>query len=311
MCNVSVIIPVYNTQDFVEAAIRSIMNQTLSDIEIIIINDSSTDNSLKILERLKKEDPRIRLFSQTNSGQAVGRNKGLSEATGKYVYFMDSDDLLDADALQLCYSSAEKDQLDLVFFDAESFSESGIDSRGYTYDRCGKLEDKIYSGPEIFAELLATDQFRVAPWLQVIRKQFLTDIHLVYEKVTHEDELFTTLLFIQAKRVGFINRKFFHRRLRSNSVVTTPFSSKNMEAYYYIADKIISFAGRYQVEAPECRLLKTRAKNVIQASLFKARTFPFGKRLKIFRYCTGKYPGLVDADRYLAFLFPQLTKIKG
>lgn len=310
MCKISVIIPVYNTQEFVESAIRSIQTQSLRDIEIIVINDGSTDNSLNILETLRANDPRLKLFSQQNSGQAIARNKGLSEAKGTYIYFMDSDDILESDALELCYNYAETEQLDLVFFDAESFSEAGIDSTGYTYDRCGMLTKKVYTGPEIFGELMLKDQFRVAPWLQIIRKKFLDEINLTYEKVTHEDELFSTLLFIQARRVGFINRKFFHRRLRSNSVVTTPFSSKNVEAYFYITDKLLSFSERYPAGSAERRLLTLRAKNVIQASLFKARSFSLKRRTAIFRKCIHKYPGLVGKDRYLLFLIPLLSKIK-
>lgn len=310
MCKISVIIPVYNTQEFVESAIRSIQTQSLRDIEIIVINDGSTDNSLNILETLRANDPRLKLFSQQNSGQAIARNKGLSEAKGTYIYFMDSDDILESDALELCYNYAETEQLDLVFFDAESFSEAGIDSTGYTYDRCGMLTKKVYTGPEIFGELMLKDQFRVAPWLQIIRKKFLDEINLTYEKVTHEDELFSTLLFIQARRVGFINRKFFHRRLRSNSVMTTPFSLKNMDAYFYITDKLLLFAGKYPTESTEKTLLNIRAKNVIQGALFRARSFPFRERVEIFRKCLNKYNNLIETSRYVAFLFPQLSKLR-
>lgn len=310
MCKISVIIPVYNTQEFVESAVRSIQEQSLKDIEVIIINDGSTDNSLNILRRLESEDSRIRLFSQPNSGQATGRNNGMKEASGKYIYFMDSDDLLESDALELCYDYAEKEHLDLVFFDAESFSEAGIDPKAYEYERCPDLPDKVYTGPEIFDLLMTKDKFRVAPWLQIIRRDFLLRIRLSYEKVTHEDELFTTLLFIQARRVGFINRKFFHRRLRSNSVVTTPFSAKNMDAYIYITDQIIRFALKYPKNAHERKLLLERAKNVIQGALFKARTFPVSKRIEIFGKCLNKYNNLIETSRYVAFLVPQISKIK-
>ena len=89
---VSVIIPVYNTEEFVEEAVRSIMNQTLQEIEIIVINDGSTDGSLSIIERLAKEDKRIRTYTQQNQGLSATRNKGNEYAQGKYIYFMDSDD---------------------------------------------------------------------------------------------------------------------------------------------------------------------------------------------------------------------------
>ena len=105
MCipKVSVIIPVYNTEKYVRQAVESILLQTLKDIEIIIVNDGSTDGSMTILEELAAQDERIKLFSQENQGLSVTRNVGLSHSTGEYVYFMDSDDLLTGDAVAKLY----------------------------------------------------------------------------------------------------------------------------------------------------------------------------------------------------------------
>ena len=100
---VSVIIPVYNTELYIKQTVESIQKQTLYDIEIIIINDGSTDNSLSLLLELSKQDHRIKIFSQENQGLSISRNTGLEKASGEFVYFMDSDDLLEKDALEICY----------------------------------------------------------------------------------------------------------------------------------------------------------------------------------------------------------------
>ena len=92
---VSVVIPVYNTEKYVREAVESIMNQTLRELEIIIINDGSTDNSLQVVEELAAADSRIQVYSQANQGGSVARNAGIARAYGKYIYFMDSDDYLD------------------------------------------------------------------------------------------------------------------------------------------------------------------------------------------------------------------------
>lgn len=89
---VSIVIPVYNTEVFVEEAVRSIMDQTLRDTEIIIINDGSTDTSLDIIQKLSEEDTRIQIYSQENQGLSATRNRGIALASGRYIYFMDSDD---------------------------------------------------------------------------------------------------------------------------------------------------------------------------------------------------------------------------
>ena len=147
MCipKVSVIIPVYNTEKYVRQAVESILLQTLKDIEIIIVNDGSTDGSMTILEELAAQDERVKLFSQENQGLSVTRNVGLSHSTGEYVYFMDSDDLLVSDTLLKCYVKCKEENLDFVFFDAESFNDEGTLPEGvFDYKRTDKLEDKVY-----------------------------------------------------------------------------------------------------------------------------------------------------------------------
>ena len=115
---VSVIIPVYNTGKYVEEAVCSIMNQTLSELEIIIVNDGSTDDSLQIVTCLQKEDSRIIIHSQENKGLSAARNKGLKYASGDYIYFMDSDDILNRNALKTCFDKCSSENLDFVYFDA-------------------------------------------------------------------------------------------------------------------------------------------------------------------------------------------------
>ena len=131
---VSVIIPVYNTELFVEEAIKSVLNQTLTDIEVIVVNDGSTDNSLKVIERLANTDSRIKKITQENQGQSVARNLGLNIAKGEYIYFMDSDDILKKDTLACCYKTCNEEQLDFVFFDALNFGSENI-SFPLNYDR--------------------------------------------------------------------------------------------------------------------------------------------------------------------------------
>lgn len=105
---VSVIIPVYNTATYLHSALDSICNQTLKDLEIILINDGSTDNSQYIIEKYARKDNRIKYLIQPNQRQGVARNNGLQLATGQYIYFMDSDDILDIDALRQCYRNVRK-----------------------------------------------------------------------------------------------------------------------------------------------------------------------------------------------------------
>lgn len=95
MAKISIIVPVYNTEKFLEKCLNSLINQTLKDIEIICINDGSTDKSLQILEKFANKDKRIQIINQTNSGLSVARNIGIKKAKGEYIGFVDSDDWVD------------------------------------------------------------------------------------------------------------------------------------------------------------------------------------------------------------------------
>ena len=235
---VSVIIPVYNTEAYVSEALMSIVNQTLKEIEIIVINDGSTDGSLEIINRIAQKDNRIQIYSQENQGQSVARNKGISKAKGEYIYFMDSDDLLDLDALDCCYNKCEAENLDFVFFDADIICEDKELSFSFDYHR-PEIEEKVYNGIELLNELIDKHLYRVAPWMSFIRLSYLKRINLnFFPGIIHEDELFSAILYIEAERVGRIGKDFFKRRIRGNSTMTKSFSWKNIEGYFTVIEQL-------------------------------------------------------------------------
>lgn len=124
MIKVSVIIPVFNVEKYLEECLDSILAQTLKEIEIICVNDGSVDHSLQILKKYERFDDRIIVLDQVNSGQSVARNKALEYASGKYVYFMDSDDLVVSRMLEETWEICERDNLDVLFFSGTSFYEN-------------------------------------------------------------------------------------------------------------------------------------------------------------------------------------------
>lgn len=125
MPEVSIIIPVYNNEKYIEKCIRSIQNQTFSDMEIIVINDGSADGSGRILRELEAEDDRILLLEQENQGVAASRNRGVEKATGKYITFVDGDDYLKSDYIEKMYKLAEREILDMVICGLTYVDESG------------------------------------------------------------------------------------------------------------------------------------------------------------------------------------------
>lgn len=242
---VSVIIPVYNTAAYVRPAIESICRQTLQELEIIVVNDGSTDGSAAIIRELARADERIRVYEQENQGQSVARNVGLDYATGRYIYFMDSDDLLEADALELCYAKCEAEKLNLVLFDAEILNEKKtspfIDSTNYNRSQCIK-ENEVYTGIEIMQVQLNDRCYTPSPCLNFILTAHLRKTGLRFHPgIIHEDQLFSAMLYLYVERVMYIRRPFFKRRIRDNSTMTSRFTWRNMEGYLTVARELLRY----------------------------------------------------------------------
>ena len=125
MCDVSVVIPVFDVERWLPACLDSVLAQTLEDIEVICVDDCSPDGCAAILEGYAERDPRVRVITlETNSGQGVARNIGLGASKGKYVYFLDSDDMVEPKALEELVARADEDHLDGVFFDSKAVYDS-------------------------------------------------------------------------------------------------------------------------------------------------------------------------------------------
>lgn len=227
---VSVIIPIYNTCHYVQEALESICRQTLTELEIIAIDDGSTDSSRKVVEQVAATDMRIRVYSQANQGQSITRNNGMQYVQGKYVYFMDSDDRLEADTLETCYSACEAGQLDFVCFDADILNKDHPCARHFNYDRSACARPKqVYKGVELLQRQLSARVFSPSPCLNLISTSYLKTSGLnFYPRIIHEDQLFTSQLYLKAEKVGYIPRKFFLRRFRTDSTMTRQFTWRNM-----------------------------------------------------------------------------------
>ena len=239
---VSVIIPVYNTEKYLEEAINSIVNQTLREIEIIVVNDGSTDNSGKMLVEFAQKDKRIKVLThEKNKGLSEARNTGIKEICGEYLYFFDSDDILELDCLELCYNKSSTENLDFLFFDAFTFYDEKDKPKQklLNYQRTTDLVSKIYSGIEILEILLKKKAYKDPVWLSFIKTSYLNFLNLSFiPGIYHEDVLFSLQLYIEAQRVGFISRSFFHRRMRGNSIMGK-LSVKNIDDMLFIVREMI------------------------------------------------------------------------
>lgn len=255
---VSVIVPVYNALPYVRETIASLQAQTFRDLEIICVNDGSTDGSLEELVALAREDGRIRVLNQPNQGLSRSRNVGLEEARGTYVYFMDSDDLLMPQALEELVRPMEEQSLDLLYFDAESFFESEQLRRDHpwfinSYTRTKEYGD-VYNGADLLALFQGNGDYIVSACMYVARRDLVERCNLRFiPGIMHEDNAFTFSLGIAAKRASHRKRAFFRRRVHTGSIMTTCPSFAKSYGYFVcgreMARQLALAAGQLDHEA--------------------------------------------------------------
>ncbi len=245
---VSIIIPVYNVEPYLHECMDSVVHQTLSDIEVICVDDGSTDGSLAILQEYAARDARVKVLGDgANHGQAHARNVGLAAATGTYVYFMDSDDWVDASALEALVATADAERLDLLFFSLTAFSDDVDEAtlqEKWDYRRKGTYGKNVISGPEMFAQFIENADNYVNLYAILMRRSFLEtyDISFCDALKAYEDNLFYFEAILQAGRVLCIPEVYYHRRVRPGSLMTATLSEKNAQAYRILYLKLCEFA---------------------------------------------------------------------
>ena len=241
---VSVILPIYNVAPYLKEAFDSILSQSLREIEIIAVNDGSTDNSLDIIKKYATVDNRIVIYSQENQGQSVARNLALQHATGEYIYMMDSDDMLNSpDVLLMCYEYARCNNADFVFFDRERFMGENVSLSSNIHSTRFAEENKRYDGESLLNLLLDTSTYNSVVWLLLINHQYLQRIGLkFYPGIIHEDELFTTILMLNSKSIFCLKQSLVNHRMHPSSTVGRRFSRRNIDCYLTVADELLCFS---------------------------------------------------------------------
>lgn len=221
---VTVIVPVYNVEKYIRECLDSLERQTLKGIEILIVNDGSTDSSGIIAKEYCKTNSHFVLINRTNGGLSAARNTGLDVARGKYVYFLDSDDFLVDDALEKLYNKAESDNLDQLRFVAYTFEDGTTNYKwtrdngedGYKY--LGTYSN-VMSGVDFYRRTLDNNDFYPSCCLIFSKREIIEKNGLrFYEGILHEDNLFNFQFTSLCDRVAVLNEPLYYRRWRPGSI---------------------------------------------------------------------------------------------
>lgn len=248
MPKVSVVVPAFNTAKYLPECLDSLLGQTLSDVEIVCIDDGSSDRTADILAEYARKDARIRFFSQENRGLSASRNRAVGSCRGDYLLFCDSDDKLKPDALLNLTRKADAETLDILFFSGETFFDDGDNrtANGANYDAYYTFKSDLSSprpGANLLADMVSANEFRSSACMQLIRRGHLEESGIrFFDGILHEDNLFTFENLLSAKRAARVNDPWYLRRMRADSIMTAPKRLENVVGYAVCAREMLRFA---------------------------------------------------------------------
>ena len=230
---ISVIIPVYNVESFLTRCVDSVISQTFRDIEILLIDDGSTDSSGSLCDELARTDCRIRVLHKENGGTGDARNTGIDHAQGEYLIFFDSDDYVDADMLETLYGLLLKYKTNIAACTiADHFKTREIKNHG----------SKVYllSPQEAMRDILLGNRGNYSVCTKLIHRDFCKN-HRFCKGKTYEDVLYIPGLLLQVERIVLIDRPMYHYWHRSDSICSSPFSADDLmhiEAHQYVLEQV-------------------------------------------------------------------------
>lgn len=218
---VSVIIPVYNVELYLEECLDSVLSQSLRDIEVILVNDGSTDRSFEIIENYAKNDNRIQVLNQDNKGVSAARNIGLSISRGEYILFVDSDDMIIENSLDLLYKQACEKNTEVLLGHAYRYFTNG-EKIDFFYNRKKLDKDEVTDGKVLYSRLMEKSIFPPLVYLFFCKKDFLDKYDIRFkEGIIHEDELWCVKVIYQAKKITCTSFYTYLYRHREGSIMNS------------------------------------------------------------------------------------------
>ena len=242
----SIIIPVYNVEQYLQNCVQSVLTQTYHDLQVILVDDGSTDSSDILCDQLARQDSRMQVVHKKNGGLSDARNAGLMVATGDYVAFLDSDDVyLLNDGLEQLMALAQTEQPDVLLFQA-------VDVYAH-HQTVRKAYDVKYmathSGTEVFAQLVRTQLFNMSACFQLIRRELLEQHQIYFEKgLLSEDVDWSLRLWMHVGKVRAINLPLYGYQHREGSISTT-YTIRNLRSYEHIFAKFVRLYNERVVDA--------------------------------------------------------------
>lgn len=242
---ISIIMPVYNVSKYVEHSIKSLMNQTYHNLEILVVDDGSTDNSYEICKSLEKEDSRIDVFRKKNGGQGSARNMALDKAHGQYICFLDSDDFVEVDYIEYLYTLLKLNDLDISVCNYKLYDENEKFIRTRTVGE-GYIE---LNGIDAIKSMWTQGVVNIGPWCKLYRSYLWEGIK--FEECFGEDLATMHLIYERAGKVGYSYEAKLNYRVRNESSIRK-FQENKLDLIQIVTDNL-NFAIKYPKLVPAAK----------------------------------------------------------
>lgn len=275
---ISIIIPIYNVEKYLNDCLDSVFRQSYKDFEVIAINDGSTDSSLKILEHYKNEhSEKLTIIDQMNKGISASRNAGIEASKGDFIYFLDSDDFIHPDMLKRCIKHFINHDIDAVFFNAVAFTDGLNQDYAKNFDYTRKVPAGVYDNLELFS-IFMKGKYIVHPCCFMLKKETFKDLRFP-DGVIHEDNYYTTKILNYKSTTSYVTEEvLYHRRVRPNSIVTQAKTRSHYEGYYTVEKMLLMEHGTSKLVHDFCRRLFYTGTDV---EIGKSNSLKLSRRIKL------------------------------
>ena len=262
---ISVIVPIYNVEQYLKECCDSILSQTYTNLELILVNDGSTDNSYAIAAQYEKMDERVVLLDKPNGGQSAARNMGLEYVNGDYVLFVDSDDWIEPNCIQVLFDNMRETSSDIACCRSQ-FINTTLNKISFKPNfRLSQIES-----PDILEDALCVRNFRTSPSARLYNRNFLEKYHLRFkEGIVNEDTLFSLQVASVAHKISFVNDILFNIREREGSTSRSSYKRlfQDMDTALNLAQQFIKQRGQYDDRIDKlykARYLRSTLYNLLQ-----------------------------------------------
>lgn len=282
MPGISVVIPVYNVEPYLAECLESVISQSFRDLEILCVNDGSTDRSAEILDRFANSDSRIKILTRENGGLSAARNDGMDAAAGTYLFFLDSDDLLAPGALERMVCVCKEKKLDELHVNRVSFYEPGCKKDPFEEQSFSRgVYKKVESGEELFVHMIRSGDFQPCVWTRFFRRRFLQEKTLRFHPgILHEDEVFSIIADLAAKRAWRIPDVCLQRRVRAGSIMTGDSAARHVTGYLEAFHDLENFLNIHILGRATANSVRRRMAGLLLSARKYAESLPDTERAK-------------------------------